>query len=1551
MSDIQRQFPSHAIAIVGMSGRFPGAPDLDGFWANVQRGVESLEEFSDSDIEAAGIPLAQRVSPHFVRRGTVLENSEYFDAAFFGFSPREAQILDPQHRIFLECAWEALENAGYAPGAIDVPVGVYGGASMNTYLLSQILRDPALAASAGGYQLMLGNDKDFLCTRVSYKLDLRGPSVTVQTACSTSLVAVQVACRALQHHECDMALAGGVSVSFPQRAGYLYQEGMILSPDGHCRPFDSEARGTRPGAGCGIVVLKRLSDALADHDTIHAVIRGAAINNDGGAKAGFTAPSIEGQVEVIATAQALAGVEARSIGYLEAHGTATPLGDPIEIAALTQVFREVNDSTGYCRLGSLKANLGHLDAAAGIAGLIKAVLVLREREFPPLVNFKSASPQLRLEEGPFTASAAGGVWAEAATPRRAGVSSFGIGGTNAHVVLEEAPPSTPAERVSQPRLLLLSARSEAALDSACERLAVHLEARRSLDLGDVAWTLQVGRRSFPHRRMLVADDAATAIRALRAPGRPPAESAVHEGGERRVAFLFTGQGSQFPGMGRELYAREVVYRDAIDRCSEILKGALGLDLREVLFASPDDGRIHQTALAQPALFATEYALAMYWKSCGVEPVAMLGHSIGEYVAAHLAGVMSLGDALALVAERGRLMQGMPTGSMAAVHLGAAELTQRLSDWGGRVEVAAVNAVGLCTIAGPREAVADAIAALQSQGIDTRPLHTSHAFHSAMMEPMLAEFAARVAQVPLAAPSTPYVSNLTGTWITLQQSTSPAYYADHLRHAVQFAAGVRTLAADASLHLLEIGPGQSLTTLARLTLGRDGFRRVSASMNARRDAEPRMGEEQYAIAEAAGRLWLAGVSLRWSGLRGERPMRRVPLPTYAFERKRYSVDPVTPMPGTGTPTAVREVRVEGATTTTPARPKMSDFLFSPTWIRDDRLDDNAASLSGNWLVAGEADALRDAVVQLVRRAGGVPFTVEEGTGFERLGARALRIRPGSVDDVAALARVQRAAGEPIAGVILLWSLVDDHEPFDRQLLLRFHAQATFACGLDVSHSAPLRMVAVTAGTHSVLEEFVEQPGGAVTFGPVLALPAEVPGLESRLLDLPSRLDGLNTELTASWIVAEAAAGDTENLVVRRAGRRWLRRFEPAPISETAAGAPPLRAQAVVLITGGLGGMGLALARRLAERHQARLVLTSRGSFPPREQWDECLRDRAASAQYGATIEALRAIEAAGGEVLTAQADVADERAMRAAVSTARARWGRIHAVIHAAGIAGSGQLSALKSEADVRATLAPKVRGLQVLLELFGNDSLELVVLMSSVNAVLGAAGVADYAAANVALDAFVESSRVPPGWRHLVAIDWGAWREVGMAAKLEVPAARQSAWRAYLQHGLSTEEALELFERVIASRRRRAVVVPYDLNAAIAQLRTQQSGVLGRAALTPTAVSPEPSVGGNSAEGVGSMPSSRAADINEDPPIGDVEVRLAAIWVELLGVERVGASDNFFALGGHSLLATRVLARIDEGLGARLALRDVFDAPTLRELAKRIVATGASDETREELEF
>ncbi|WP_084143620.1 hybrid non-ribosomal peptide synthetase/type I polyketide synthase [Methylocapsa acidiphila] len=890
----QSSLASTGVAIVGMAGRFPGAADVEALWRNLRDGVESISRFTDAELEDS-FDRSIRDDPNFVRARAILDGVELFDAGFFGMRPREAALTDPQHRLFLECAWQALEDAGYDPAAYSGAIGVFAGASISTYFLRHVCQDHAAAElfaseyQIGGYQELIGSLQDFLATRVSYKLDLRGPSVTVQSACSTALVAVSQACQSLLMYQSDMALAGGVSVSLPQRRGYLAQDGAMGSPQGRCRTFDAKADGTVFGGGAGAVLLKRLEDALADGDHIYAVIRGSAVNNDGAAKAGFTAPSANGQAQAVAAALADADVDPRTIGYVECHGTATPLGDPIEVAGLTKAFRSGTDDIGFCALGSIKPNIGHLDAASGVAGLIKTALALREAKLPPTLFFETPNPHIAFEGGPFYVNKEWRDWPREAWPRRAGVSSFGLGGTNAHVVLEEAPVAAPEPSLRPSQTLVVSARSEAALEAARKGLAQHLETHPEQPLADVAYTLQVGRRAFAHRAACVGRDRSELIASL-ASGQGLISGRA---GERApaVAFMFPGQGAQYPGMGSGLFETEPAFRADMRRSAEILRPLLGRDLCALLYGGPEERldaeTLLETQFAQPALFAVGHALAALWRSWGVEPRMMIGHSVGEFVAACLAGVFSQEDALALIAARGRLMQDTPPGSMLAVRLPEAELAPLL---GESLALAAVNGPSLCVAAGPHEAVAELEAVLAGRDVMSRRLHTSHAFHTPMMETAAKALEERVAGVRLGAPRIRCVSSVTGDWLTEAQAVSPAYWAGHCREPVRFGDGLATLLRDGATEgqapvLVEAGPGIVLSTFARQAGAGGEAGAVLASLP---DAS-QPADDCDVMARSASRLWCAGVAIDWANAHAGERRRRVSLPTYPFERSRHWID--------------------------------------------------------------------------------------------------------------------------------------------------------------------------------------------------------------------------------------------------------------------------------------------------------------------------------------------------------------------------------------------------------------------------------------------------------------------------------------------------------------------------------------------------------------------------------------------------------------------------------------------------------------------------------------
>jgi acyl transferase domain-containing protein/thioesterase domain-containing protein len=874
------------VAVIGLALRVPGAPTDDQFWANLCSGVESITVFSREELLAAGVDPAMLDNPQYVPASAILEQIDRFDAAFFGITPREAGHIDPQHRLFLECAWAALENAGYDPAQYSGVIGVYAGVGSNSYTLYQ----RPFSGSAEDYQITLGNDKDFLATRVSYKFDLKGPSLTIQTACSTSLVAAHLACQSLLSGECDIALAGGVSIRVPQKTGYLYQEGGVISPDGHCRAFDARAQGTVVGSGAGVVILKRLEDALQAGDQIVAIIKGTAINNDGAAKVGYTAPSVEGQARVIRAAQRAADVEPDTIGYIETHGTGTALGDPLEIAALTQAFRARTQQKHFCAIGSVKTNIGHLDAAAGVVGLIKTALALKHRQIPASLNYEQPNPKIDFADSPFWVNTTLRDWITGDMPRRAGVSSFGMGGTNAHAVLEEAPPPAPVGRSRPWQLLVLSAKTRTALETAATNLIDYLQQHQDLPLADAAYTLQIGRKAFDQRLMLVCRDRDDALAALvsRDPGRVIVGAVAHA--DRPVVFLFPGQGAQHSGMAAELYQSEPRFRAHVDRCADLLQPHLGFDLRSVLF--PDQQQVkgaadqlNQTAITQLALFVIEYALAQLWIDWGCVPQAMLGHSVGEYVAACLAGVFSLEDALSLLAARGRLMQQMASGSMLSVPLGEEAIRWFLAG-SQQLSLAAINGPAQSVVSGPTEAIVDLEQRLGEHNVQSRRLQTSHAFHSAMMEPLLESFIGEARKVSLHPPQLPYVSNVTGTWITETEATDPGYWARHLRETVRFADGLRVVLEQPAALLLEVGPGQTLTTLARRHPAKIDQQLVLPSMRRSQDQQ----SDVACLLQAVGHFWLSGGTLDWARMYADERRQRVPLPTYPFERQSYWLAP-------------------------------------------------------------------------------------------------------------------------------------------------------------------------------------------------------------------------------------------------------------------------------------------------------------------------------------------------------------------------------------------------------------------------------------------------------------------------------------------------------------------------------------------------------------------------------------------------------------------------------------------------------------------------------------
>ncbi|MEP3114223.1 SDR family NAD(P)-dependent oxidoreductase [Nisaea sp.] len=1468
------------IAIVGMAGRFPQADGVEALWQLLRDGREGLTHFEADELHQAGVPEELSRHPGYVPVNGALSDIEMFDSAFFQMPPSEARITDPQHRVMLELAWNALENSGHDPDLYGGSIGVYVGCGPSSYLLNNLYPNRATLSGSGELPIQIGNNKDYLATRISYKLNLTGPSVGIATACSTSLVAVHLAAQSLLGFECDMALAGGASIQLPQDMGYLHHDGGILSPDGHCRAFDADAKGTVGGNGAAIVVLKRLADAMADGDRIHAIIRGSAVNNDGAHKAGYTAPSVAGQASVIAEAQEVGEVEPASIGYIEAHGTGTPLGDPIEIAALNEVF-SASDTERH--LGSIKTNLGHLDEAAGITGLIKATLALQHREIPPSLHFKRPNPEIDLSASSFAVNDTLRPWPALPdnAPRRAGISSFGIGGTNAHVVLEEAPESEPSPDTRALQLLPVSARSGPALAKRIQELASWLEAHPEESLGDTAFTLQCGRRAFSHRATVVAGDSAEARETLRRTDAS-ASSATPENAPP-VVFLCSGQGSQYPGMTRVLYRDEPVFRAALDDCADRLHHHLGLDLRGLLYPEPGMNeeeaaeRLRQTAIAQPALFAVEYAMAALWRHWGVEPTALIGHSLGEYVAACLSGVMDLDTALALVAARGRLMQSAPSGAMLAVALPRRKLEEFLGDG---LEIAAINAPDRCVISGTCDAIEALSEQLEKAGHQAQRLAVSHAFHSALMDPILEDFARELERHTLNAPSVPYVSNVTGTWITAEEARAPAAYLRHLRAPVAFAAGIECVLKDhPDAVFLEIGPGRALASTAGRIAG-PKVRTLSALPAAGSDVD-----DHKVLLASLGALWCAGVAVDWDNF-AEPDRGRVPLPGYPFERTRHWVDAKA--------SAAPELEAG-------KRADIATWFYTPTWKRLPWCDEGHAATEDKspWLLLGDGDGLGLALAERLRACGENVVTVRRGPGFFSLTADSFLVRPTAHHDFTALLGALSSDGIAPARIVHLWSLAPDDPDQDGFVFQSLIATARALSEHDSGQSAEITLVCRGVEEVDGAEEL--SPHAAAAIGPTLVIPQEFPSLSCRSVDIVDPGDDEAARHTClDTLLRVLTTPGTEKRIALRGRYKWGQIFEPAPTRAPEERQPNrLRHKGIYLITGGLGRIGLLLAAYLAERVEARLVLIGR------------------STPTVAQSEHIAAIEQNGGRVLSFCADVGNPDEMRGAKARAEAAFGRIDGVIHAAALPASEsyrEIPILTATERAREFHA-KVDGLAVLEEVFEETPPDFFMLFSSLSAVLGGLGFAAYAAANSILDATARD-RQRAGNADWISVNWDGW-------DFETTRASGSALESRLREAsITAEEGTRAFDLLFNS-------------AFTGQIAVSTSDLSARLARQQAPHRPE-------------ADEKAASSSNNESAESGTETIMTSIWCAVLGLEKIGPNDDFFALNGDSLLGTQLMAQINRRFGSRLQIKTLFESPTVAGLSALIARyQGAEDSTEE----
>jgi len=1283
------------IAVIGMAGRFPGAGNIEKFWENLKNGVESISFFTDEELIESGLSPELVRRPNYVKAKGVLEDIEFFDAPFFNFTPREAAVMDPQLRIFHECAWEALEHAGYSSSNYDGLIGVYAGNAFNIGWLAQVFTQ--------GSSLVGGLEKGFLnnhlSTYISYKLDLKGPSVTIRTACSTSLVAVHMACQGLLLSECDMALAGGVSILIPKKSGYLYREGMIYSPDGHVRAFDANSKGTVFGDGVGCVVLKRLEEAVADGDYIYAVIKGSAINNDGIRKVGYTAPGISGQREVVRAAQRAAGVEPESISFIETHGTGTILGDAVEIEALNQVF--TGNKKKYCAIASVKSNIGHLNAASGITGFIKTVLSLKYKLITPSLHFETPNPEIDFENSPFYVNTKLTQWKSDSYPLRAGVSSFGFGGTNAHVILEEAPTvagtglTTIPAKGREHKIILLSARTGPALDKMTKNVVEFFKIHTDAQLSDVAYTLQVGRRAFPHRRMLVCSRMDEAIASLRSLGPGKVFSFFTKEEKPLVVFMFPGQGSQYVNMGVGLYISEPVFREEMDRCFEILKSLTGFDIKEILYPFPGEitqamsEKINQTEITQPVLFVIEYCLARLLMKWGIKPNAMIGHSIGEYAAASLSGVLSLEAALTLVVLRGKLIQGMPGGAMVSVPLPEEEILQLLNP---QLALAAVNSTSSCVVSGPHEAIDAFGKELKERGYEAKFLHTSHAFHSQMIEPILKEFEEEVSKITFNPPSIPFISNLTGKWISAEDACSPHYWAMHIRNTVRFADGLSKLLREHDTIFVEVGPGRTLSTF----VNQHGDKKSGHTItNFIRHPNEDISDNFY-LMNKIGQCWLHGLVVDWSGFYDDEKRRRIPLPTYPFERQHYWSEGGFYKTG-----AVNEMLRSSSAKKT----DIADWFYVPTWRRtaiSRPKSESKIENKLNWLLFIDSSGIGVRLANRLIQEGHNVVMVKEGTGFARLKEGKYSVDPGKADDYNALLNELSLMDRIPHRVVHLLNVTrnaNDLNPGNFCGLL-YLAQVLEKRNLN----SRIQVMVLTDGMQEVIGGDLLYLQKVVITGYVQIIPREYPNIRCRSIDIDIPGSGVTVEdRLVENILTEIKSDiyDAEMFTAYRNNYRWVKTFESVRLENSLENAAHLRKDGVYLITGGSGGICLILAEHLLKTANAKLILVENTA--------------SIGEGGGGGGKKFGEFEKAGAEILEFRADMMDMKQMKELISRAKVRFGKINGVIHCAGVPGEN------------------VSILDVLLK---DEGMDFFILCSSIRSIIPSPGEIDQCCAYSFIDQF-----------------------------------------------------------------------------------------------------------------------------------------------------------------------------------------------------------------------
>lgn len=1507
------------IAVIGMSGRFPQAGNIEEFWENIREGRESVEFVSREELLASGVPESVADSGTYIGIRNALKDKAFFDAAFFDIRPVEAAVMDPQMRIFHECVWEALESAGYNPFTYPDKIGLFAGASSN--ILWEVNTIVNRSQYVDDFSASFLRDARFLPSKIAYLFNLRGPAVYVHSACSTSLLAIYQACNSLLLGECSIALAGGVAVPGETRLGYTYQEGMILSADGHCRTFDAAATGTIGGEGAGVVVLKKLEDALRDNDPILAIIKGGGMNNDGREKVGYTAPGVDGQARAILMALQMADIPSESVGYIEAHGTATKLGDVIEIEALKRAY---SDRRQYkCALGSVKANIGHLDAAAGIAGFIKTVMAIQHRQLPPAINYTSPNPELHLENSLFYVNTELKPWNNHGFPLRAGVSSFGIGGTNVHIILEEAPAQAFVNADQQPQLLVVSARTPVALENNLQRLHHFLVRHPHISLADVSYTLQVGRKHFPYRETLVINSIQDAVSRLEErlvhPAPPPASHEIPQ-----KVFMFTGQGSQYTGMCSRLYEEDAFFREEVDKCLQIAARHSLLDFKQVLFVATGNSpyTINDTICAQPVLFIVEYALCRLLMKWGITPDLMIGHSIGEYVAACVAGVFSLEDALRLVIRRGELMQQTTPGAMLGVSVEQDKLQQLLKNR-PELSIASENSATAFVVSGTLEAIREFADTLEKEKIICQRLQVSHAFHSALMDEVLPSFQDAVAAVVIHPPAMRYISSYTGKEADYRLIREPSYWAHQLRHTVKFADGIGTLLQLKQPVFIEVGAGNVLSTLVQQHSLYT--QRVNTSCLLPHPRE-KAGGRSFLL-NKIGQLWKAGIVPAWESMYAPQTGRRIALPSYAFEKVKYPVKISLDKVMSG----------QWQTEKQGEKSNMDNWFYAPVWEQQPihfLSAYNNRKTKDTCIFFISDNPLCHQVKVCQQQAGTRVISVMPGKSFARLDDDIYCINAGAPEDYIQLLKTLQVNQVTADSILHAWQLTTGDVP-DLTLQAVEAAQITGLYSLlyiaqaigTLQISYPVQVDVLTNHLQEVMRGELKQPQKATMLGALKVIPLEYHNISCRNIDVVAPLPGTPEESgLAEKIVEETQAPTPDIQVAYRGDMRWTPSFRQVTLPESKKHSLLLKNKGVYLITGGMGGMGFTLAEHLGLTFSATLILIVRSAFPNRGQWEEWKATHEENNEISKKIRRLEAMEAKGAAIYLYTADVSDAVAMAAIINEVLATCGNINGIIHAAGVIDYGGIIQRRNKAAVESVMAPKVQAPVLMYELIKVLPIDFFIVFSSIGNALygGKFGQIGYNASNEFLDAFAiyMQQHVP---FYTASINWCDWQDIGMSVKAihhqeEEEEALKDKLLRLKKTGITPAEGIRVFESVLFSGVSRIIISPTDLSE---DLRRMTAYLAGRSQYLEEVLLMQN----------GEVKNARPALASDyEAPLSKTEITLSRIWSNFFGFDKIGIRDNFFELGGDSLKALKLLSMMKQELKRDIPLAGLFEMPVIAEL-------------------